>query len=786
MPPRGLIQYAIDRDFAKCPIRPNRLCRREWQPEAYQQRCCAHARCKDTLRARIAGAWARAFCLSCSVYRGHFASQPVTIRLESVLRLRALAALSHYTDREFLATTMYIELLQDLGIVLVAASFVAVLFRWLRQPIIIGYTLAGILIGPYLLPVPLVQDQETVKTLAELGVMMLMFNHGMHFNFRRLFQVGVPAVVIAVVQIIVMVWAGIGLARLFGWEAMDGLFLGALLSISSATIVYKVLIELNQVNEKFSAIAFGVLVVEDALAIAMLALLSSVAMTGSLQAVAIADTFVRLGIFLVIAPVVGLILVPRLLARVGRLKSLEVLLVVTLGLCFGVTLFALQLGYSVALGAFIIGALVSEARESARINEIIEPVRNMFSAVFFIAVGMMVDPAKLVEYATPILVITAVVIVGKSVVYSLAAALCGRSPRTSLKVGLTLAQIGEFSFIIASVGLTLGVTSDFLYPITVAVSILTTFVSPYLIYHADTFAGLIWRFTPAPFARAVTVYSRLGPPTGMKTATPATRRLVRRWILQIGFNLAAIAAVFLFAFEASRHPEWLPFVVPDWLGGHETLFWFAAIMLVLPVFVAIFNKLQAVSMFVAEAAMTAKQDSVPNYSIRALMANVVLIFSTLLVGLFVLILSGALLPPLPVLAVLGVFVLILMNRLRNHFVRVYARAQIALEETLANPPPAHEPPREMAPLLEEIRMELVRLAPGAWASGNEIREIALRGRSGASIVAIARGEDRIINPDAYEELQDNDGLLLIGTEAQLARGKELLSTRMPPPPVKNS
>ena len=677
---------------------------------------------------------------------------------------------------------MHVALLEDLAIVLVAAGLVAVVFKWLRQPVLLGYILAGILIGPYLLPVPLVQDDDSIHLLAELGVMMLMFNHGLHFNFQRLLKVGPTAIVVAVVQIAVMVWLGMTLGRLFGWDPMDSLFLGVLLSISSATIVYKVLVELNQVHENASAISFGVLVVGDALAIALLALLSSIAMTGTLEPVAVVGTLTRLGIFLVVVPVAGLIVVPRLLARVGKLQSVEVLLIVTLALCFGVTLLALSLGYSVALGAFIIGAVVSEAREGPRITEIIEPVRNMFSAIFFVAVGMLVEPAMLVAYAAPILVISAAVIIGKVVVYSLATALCGRSPRTSLKVGLILAQIGEFSFIIAALGLSLGVTSDFLYPITVAVSLLTTLASPYLITHADAIAGLIWRFTPAPFARAVTVYSRLGPPTGMPETTPQNRRLIRRWLLQIGFNLAIVSGVFLMAAEASQHPEWLPFVVPAWIGGHDTLFWFAAVMLVLPVLVAIFNRLQVISMFAAEAAMQAKDGQVPNYSLRALMANVMLVFSTLLVALFVFLLSGALLPPLPILGLMVLFVVVVMMRLRNHFIGVYARAQVALEETLAEAPPEPDTAVEsMAPLLREARMDLVHLEPGAWSAGKMIREVGIRTRTGSSVVAIARGNERIINPDPFEVLHAGEDVLLIGTEEQLAAARELLASPDEPP-----
>lgn len=666
------------------------------------------------------------------------------------------------------------DFLQDLALVLIAAGLAALIFRWLRQPVVLGYMLAGIVIGPYLLPVPLVRDKDIIHTLAELGVVMLMFSHGLHFNLRRLVQVGGTALAAAALQMVAMVWAGYAIGQWFGWDTMDSIFLGALLSISSTAIVYKTLSELKRLKEPFAAISFGVLVVEDAVAIGLLALLSGIAMTGTPQVDAVMDTVVRLGMFLTLVPVVGLIVVPRLLRRVGQFQSRELLLITTLGLCFGVTLFALQLGYSVALGAFIVGALVSEARESREINEIVAPVRNMFTAIFFVATGMLLDPSLVLAYAGPVAVITLVTVFGKIVTYSIATALCGHPPRTALSVGLGLAQIGEFSFIIASLGLSLGVVSEFLYPIAVAVSLATTLLTPYLIQYGDGIAHTIWRFTPSPFQAVVTVYSRSHPDGAVPGGNPHLRRLVRRWILQIGLNLTIIATAFLVAHEAGERGHRLPVEVPDWLGGFRTVVWFACVLFLLPVFVALFRKLQAIAMFAAEAAVGSPDAGPSGRALRPLVANAFLIAAVVLVAGFIVALSSALLPPLPVLAVLGLVASLLMLRLWNHFIRVYGRAQVALEETLAQPHPDDTHHAAPVPGLNDLRLETLHIPEGSAADGRLIHEVALRTQAGASIVGIARAGASIVNPGPFEELRAGDTLYLLATPEQAAKAFDLL------------
>ena len=383
--------------------------------------------------------------------------------------------------------------LQDLAVVMMVAGLVTVLFHRFKQPVVLGYIMAGVIIGPHTPPFPLIHEEETINTLAELGVILLMFSLGLEFSLRKLRQVGGTAFIAAFLEILLMVWVGYEIGRLFGWSTMDCIFLGAILSISSTTIIVKALGELGKTKERFAQLIFGILIIEDILAIAMIALLSGIAMTGSLNVGQVGTTIGKLAIFLVATLVVGLIAVPRLLGYVARFKSNEMLLVTVLGLCFGVSLLAVKLGYSVALGAFIIGAIVAEAREIHRIETLVEPVRDMFSAIFFVAIGLLIDPKMLGAYWLPILVITLAVVFGKVFTCAFGAFMGGNGSRTSLRVGMGLAQIGEFSFIIASLGLTLNVTSKFLYPIAVAVSAITTLLTPYLIKSADGLVNLFDR-----------------------------------------------------------------------------------------------------------------------------------------------------------------------------------------------------------------------------------------------------------------------------------------------------
>ena len=662
-----------------------------------------------------------------------------------------------------------VSFLQDLAVVMIVAGLVTVIFHRFKQPVVLGYIVAGVIIGPHTPPFPLIRDQDTIHTLSELGVILLMFSLGLEFSLRKLKQVGAPAFLAALLEILLLFWVGYEIGQLFGWTNMDSIFLGAMLSMSSTTVIIKVLGDLGKMKERFAQLIFGILIIEDILGIAMIALLSGIAMTGNLSVGDVGLTLGKLGVFLTVVLVIGLISVPRLISYVARFKSNEMLIVTLLGLCFGVSLLAVKFGYSVALGAFIIGAIVAESREIHRIEALIEPVRDMFSAIFFVAIGLLIEPQMLVTYWRPILVITLAVIVGKVLTCSFGAFMGGNDTRTSLRVGMGLAQIGEFSFIIAALGVTLKVTSGFLYPIAVAVSVLTTLLTPVLIQSADGLVNRFDRLAPRPLAHSLEIYTRWVGQLGGQRPTNLANSLVRRWLSQMALNLILIAAVFLSAAFAERHPpRWLTGLGfgEDWL---KAALWLASMLVSLPLFIATFRKLQALGLLIAESKVSAAAAGERTAAVRAVVAQVVPIGGALALGLCVLVLSSTFLPTFKVVLVLFGVVAFVAWRLWRSLILVYSKAQVALQETLAQPavplPSAALP--ALPALIHEANLATVRLAADSPGAGKLIRELELRTRTGASIIGIERDSSNLINPGPDEELQSGDQVLLLGTPAQL-------------------
>ena len=400
-----------------------------------------------------------------------------------------------------------IKFIQDLAIIMSLAGLVTIIFHRLKQPIVLGYILVGVIIGPYTPPFSLISDPETIRIFSQLGVIFLMFSLGLEFSLHKLVKVGLSALVAAILEIIVMIFIGYQIGKFFHWESIDALFLGAMLAISSTTIIFKALSDLDLSKKRFAQLIFGVLVIEDILAIAILVLLTGIGTTQSVSTMDVAVTLGRLLLFLIVSLCIGILIVPRFLSYVEKFKRQEILLIAVLGLCFGFCLLVVKLHYSIVLGAFIIGAVVAESRNIETIERLVEPLRDMFSAVFFVAVGLMLDPKILVNYAIPIIIITIAVILGKVISCSFGMFITGQGGRTGLRVGMGLAQIGEFSFIIASLGLTLDVTSQFLYPIAVAVSALTAFSTPYLIQFSDPLALHLKKVLPAPVAHGIKRYT---------------------------------------------------------------------------------------------------------------------------------------------------------------------------------------------------------------------------------------------------------------------------------------
>jgi len=579
-----------------------------------------------------------------------------------------------------------IEFIHDLAIIMLAAGVVTVVFHLLRQPVVLGYIVAGVLIGPHTPPYSLVTDEETIRTLAELGIVFLLFSLGLEFSLRHLRQVGATALVSAIAGIVTMLSLGYAIGRAFDWSVMDALFLGAMLSISSTTITIKALEDLKLKKEHFAQVVFAILIVEDVLAIAMIALLSSAAKSGSVDSAEVLRTLGALTVFLVAALVIGILTIPRLLDSIARFNSNEMLLVAVLGLLFGFCLVVVRLGYSVALGAFVIGVIVAEAKSLRRIERLIEPVRDMFSAIFFVTIGLMLDPAVLIEFAGPVAAATVAVIVGKALARTAGSFAAGQDARTSLRIGMSLAQIGEFSFIIATLGLSLKVTSAFLYPIAVTVSAITTLFTPYLIRAADPLARGIRAVAPEGLNSILHMYTAWLQSLRFEGDRAVIAAMVRKILLQAFVNLCLVAAIFgAGAYVASRYRATIALWIP-YPAVANAVIWGAALVLSLAFLIAAYRKLKALAMMLAEVTVRAGRHTARVQRVVAEVLPAVSIGAMLLV---VAALSSSILPPAELLvAVLAMGALILALVWRT-LVKLHSRLQIALLETLQSDKDGH-------------------------------------------------------------------------------------------------
>jgi CPA2 family monovalent cation:H+ antiporter-2 len=583
-----------------------------------------------------------------------------------------------------------ISFIQDLAVIMLVAGVVTILFHRLKQPVVLGYIVAGFIIGPHTPPFGLIHDEDTIKTLAELGVIFLMFCLGLEFSLRKLFKVGATAFIAAFLEITLMIWIGYEIGQYFGWSTMDSLFLGAILAISSTTIIVKALNDLKMKNQPFAQLIFGVLIVEDILGIGIIALLSGIAVSGSVSSGEVFSTVGKLSLFMIVALVIGILVVPRLLAYVAKFESNEMLLITVLGLCFGFCLLVVKLEYSMVLGAFLIGAIMAESRQLLKIERLVEPIRDMFSAIFFVAIGLMIDPAILVQYAWPIAVITVAVVLGKMLSCGLGAFLAGNDGKTSLRVGMGLSQIGEFSFIIAALGMTLQVTSDFLYPVAVAVSAITTLLTPYLIRGADPLSHHLASIMPQRMARVFGMYGEWLRSIQPQGEGALLASMIRRILLQVGVNLALVIAIFFCGgYFAERIGAYISDLITD-VGQQKAWICGAALLLSLPFLIAAYRKLKALSMLLAEMGVRPEMAGRHTARVRKVIAEVIPLLSLLVIFVLLAALSASILPTNELLMLIVVIAAIVAAVAWRWFIRVHTRMQIALLETLGN----HQEPNE--------------------------------------------------------------------------------------------
>jgi len=678
-----------------------------------------------------------------------------------------------------------VDLLTDLALILCVAAVTTMVFQRLRQPVVLGYLLAGVVVGPHL-PVPLFVNEPLTHTMSELGVVLLMFSLGTDFSLRKLIRIAPTAGIVAVIQSSLLIWTGYLVGRAFGWTVYEALFAGAALAISSTTIIVKVFAE-QKVTGRLAEIVFGVLIVEDLIAIVLLTVLTAVGSGVKLSAGALALSIGKLAGFLILLLVAGMLIVPRLMRAVVRLHSNETTVVAAVGLSFAFALLARWMGYSVALGAFLAGALVAESGAAKMIEHRIEPVRDVFAAVFFVSVGMLIDPLLVWQNLPAVLVLTAVVIVGNLVGVSVGTFIAGFGVRTSVQAGLSLGQIGEFSFIIAGVGVSLGAVRPFLYPIAVAVSVLTALTTPWLIRGSGRFAAFVDRRLPHRLQTYASLYGAwvkgLSATPEHRTAWARIRRLVLLLAGDVTLLAAIVIAVSLSRFKILRLAGDVVHLAPELA---RLLLVAATVALIIPFILGAVRIARALGAALAVEALPAPAGGARELDLAAAPRRALLVtlqIAILLVaGVPVIAITQPFMPGIPGMAILlaGVALLVIplwrsATNLEGH---VRAGAQVILEALAAQSAAATtsapvQPPSALLPGLGNATT--VAITEGSPAVGRTLKQINLRGLTGATVIAIDREAADVIYPTGDEELRVGDALILTGTAEAVLAAEELIA-----------
>lgn len=622
-----------------------------------------------------------------------------------------------------------------------AAGIVTVLFRKIGQPVVLGYIIAGFLVSSHVWFLPSVTDTPNIQVWAEIGVIFLLFALGLEFSFKKLLRVGAPATLTALIEVVGMVALGNLFGRLFGWSLIDCLFLGGILAISSTTIIIKAFAETGMKGRGFVDFVFGILVIEDLVAVLLLVLLSTVAVTYQFDGGDLITSTLKLVFFVIFCFVAGIFIVPTLIKFLKKQMNDEMLLIASLALCFAMVKISTLAGFSPALGAFIMGAILGETSEVKKIEHLIKPVRDLFGAIFFVSVGMLIDPDLLIEYKWPILILTLVTVVGKFITIVLGGILARRDLRHSIQAGLSLAQIGEFSFIIASLGLTLKVTSAFLYPIAVGISVITTFITPYLIKNVDPISYKLEKYFPQR--------TRTGKAIKKKIVSGKWQKNFFTSLVHILLNAVIIYGIFHFMDSLfTQNGKQIGFAL--------------TILLSTPFFWAILMKKR-------EGHTYSKEERISFISLEIVRVLVVwglfrlLAFRNLPPKLAT---SIALFATLALLLLLSPMLKKIYLAFEKHFIKNFFESEKLEREATHS---------DLAPWDAQIRNIIV--PPESEIAGRTLHELRIRETFGISIALIERGELFISAPGRDEKLFPYDRIALIGSEDKLDRFADFLKIR---------
>ncbi|MGH2666475.1 cation:proton antiporter [Flavobacterium sp.] len=644
-------------------------------------------------------------------------------------------------------------LISDLGLILMTAGVAVLLFKKIKQPLVLGYLIAGFLAGSHFDFFPSVKDMHSVEVWAEIGIIFLLFSLGLEFSFKKLMKVGGTASVTAITQIVAMVIIGYFVGQFMNWGKMNSIFLGVMLSISSTTIILKTFDELGVKSQKFAGNVIGALIVQDIMAILMMVLLSTIAVSQQFSGGELLLSVLKLIFFLTIWFVGGIFFIPTLLKKAKHLLTDEMILIIAIALCLMMVILASSVGFSPALGAFIMGSIIAETTQAEHIEHLVKPVKDLFGAVFFVSVGMLIDPQTLVEHAVPVALLTFVVIFGQSISAAVGSLFSGQPLKQSVQTGMSLSQIGEFSFIIATLGTTLNVTSDFLYPIVVAVSAVTTFTTPYMVKLSTPVAIFLEKKLPRKWVKTFEQYSANAD--AIRTVS-TWQKALRSYLMQIILHSIIIIAIVLLSTE---------YILPLVAGskfGHSIAALITLILLSPFLWALSFRRIAAEEV----------TELFQNRKYRG--PIVVLIFFRIALGLFFIgfILNNFFSPIAALIALIAALIAYFLfpkrlqtryHRIERHFLSNLNEREISKERKTR---------RDLTPW--DGHMATFDIASTSNIVGKTLEELHIREKMGINIAFIKRGEIMVNIPSRNERLFPGDEICVIGTDAQVKKFKKYL------------
>ncbi|EXG77899.1 Kef-type K+ transport system, membrane component [Xylanibacter oryzae DSM 17970] len=655
------------------------------------------------------------------------------------------------------------HLIKDLALILVVASIVTLIFKKLKQPLVLGYVVAGFLVSPQMPYTMSVYDKADIQTWADIGIMFLLFALGLDFSFKKILKMGASPIIATVTIVFFMMTLGIIVGNAFGWNKMDCIFLGGMLAMSSTTIIYKAFDDMGLRQQRFAGLVMSVLILEDILAIVMMVMLSTIANGNNPDGGQMLQSVLRIAFFLILWFVIGIFLIPWILRSSRKLINNETLLIVSLGLCCMMAVISTQAGFSSAFGAFVMGSILAETIEAEKIIKLVEPVKNLFGAIFFVSVGMLVDINVLFEYALPIVILVLTIIFGQAIFGTVGFMLSGQPLKTAMKCGFSMAQIGEFSFIIASLGLSLGVIGNFVYPVIVAVSVITTFLTPYMIKAATPCYVVMERHLPRKWIRALNNITISQPSSNKSKWKSLIRQLIRQTVIYSILSSATIAIMFTF---------FLPFVrqiLPHyWANAVCGLITILIISPFLRAMVMKKNHSEELKALWSESRLN-RLPLVFTMLLRLVIAVSFIFYICNYLTRFkdALIIS---------IAIAVVVLMLLSRRLKRNSImmeRLFVqnlRSRDIEAQVLGRKKPLYE--RHL--LDRDIHItDFTILDDSKWA-GKQLKELELRQKFGVHVSSILRGKRRLNIPNGHDVVFPGDVIQVIGSDEQLTSFKNSL------------